>query len=270
MARLRIRIELNKGRRGIFLHKLGGIGEETAKFLRMLGEDLGLGESKRDWLAVNFRDGSVTFEVENAGQPTEPEACAYTLALRSVIDYVPPGRNLPASIRLATIKQYAQIAGSIDPDEHVSFGLYVNGEDDPTEWRMLSKQHAQELASYIDQPLQYEGWLQGRIHALYKGASPPYIQVRELSSGDLVKCIYKEKDYDVIVSLLHNKDAVVNIFGRVKARGSDGKIEEIRIDKAEEAPSMSEEEFERFFGCAPDMTGHMSTEEFIDKVRDGE
>ena len=105
------------------------------------------------------------------------------------------------------------------------------------------------------------------MHSLYKESEPPYFDVRELSSQQIVKCIYRPENYLQVVELLKSKDAVVLISGTIKARRIDRKIEEIRVEKMRSTEPLSDDEFSRLRGSAPDLTGDMSTEEFIESSR---
>lgn len=50
------------------------------------------------------------------------------------------------------------------------------------------------------------------------------------------------------------------------------RVEQVKIDKIDLADEISEQEFNDFFGCSPNFTGSLSTQEFIDQTRgrDGE
>jgi hypothetical protein len=76
--------------------------------------------------------------------------------------------------------------------------------------------------------------------------------------------------YDQIYRLFEDKDAVVNVSGDVKADRATGRIKEMRVQWAKSYPKLSDAEFNRLFGLAPDLTGDQSTSDFIDKMRDGD
>jgi hypothetical protein len=56
MAKIRIRVRLNKGRIGIPLYKLGAIVKETEAFFSMLGQDIELPGDKKQWLGLDFEN----------------------------------------------------------------------------------------------------------------------------------------------------------------------------------------------------------------------
>jgi hypothetical protein len=58
MAHLRLRIKLNKGKRGISLEKLERIVAETRKFLVASAQDLDV-TNPDSWVGVDFRNGSL-------------------------------------------------------------------------------------------------------------------------------------------------------------------------------------------------------------------
>jgi hypothetical protein len=45
------------------------------------------------------------------------------------------------------------------------------------------------------------------------------------------------------------------------------RVEQVKVDKIDPAHEMSEQEFNSFFGCAPNFTGQLTTQEFIDRIR---
>jgi hypothetical protein len=71
MRILRIRVELNKGRKGIPMHKLAALTDEIQKFFQRMGLDLGVSAPKDRWLAVKFGNGSVAFDAEYQGRIPE-------------------------------------------------------------------------------------------------------------------------------------------------------------------------------------------------------
>jgi hypothetical protein len=71
MPRVRVSIEISRGRIGVPLQKLGEIVRETETFLKMLAEDVELPGDKRQWLGLDFQSGSLKFVAEYA-TPVEP------------------------------------------------------------------------------------------------------------------------------------------------------------------------------------------------------
>lgn len=59
MARLKVRFSINKGRHGAPMAKLGKISEQAEKFLRSLAHDCEIPTKPGEWLAANFKNGSV-------------------------------------------------------------------------------------------------------------------------------------------------------------------------------------------------------------------
>ena len=110
--------------------------------------------------------------------------------------------------------------------------------------------------------------IQGIIHSLYKESSPPYFDARQLSTQDIVKCLYKQEDYRLVVNLLQRRDAVVIVSGLVEPRMRlDRKITEIRIERMRSTEPLSDAEFAKLQGAAPELTGRLSTDDFIERQR---
>src|SRR6266849_7663861 len=135
MSRLRIRMELNRGGAGVPLHKLASGVDEAQRFFRMLGEDVHIVKGSGVWLGCDFDNKSLNFTAEDVW-PVEP---AQILKFYAAFDGV-------TQLRRATIAQFARIADSIDEDELIGFGLYLNyQESEPSEWRSLSKREAMRI-----------------------------------------------------------------------------------------------------------------------------
>ena len=68
MATIRVRFQLNKGRMGAPLSKLGKIAGQAERFLRALATDANIDQSSGEWLALNFDNGSVSYDAEFQGK----------------------------------------------------------------------------------------------------------------------------------------------------------------------------------------------------------
>jgi Domain of unknown function (DUF4115) len=139
MARLRIRIELNRGGVGVPLHKLASVVDEAQKFFSLLTEDVQIDQTKGEWLGFDFGNESLNFTAEFVGPVTAEQVAAFHAAFDGT-----------TSLRRATISQFARITDAIEQDELIGFGLYLNDEGgDPTEWRCLSRRDALRITEEI-------------------------------------------------------------------------------------------------------------------------
>lgn len=263
MSDLRIPIILNKGRRGISLPKLARISYELQQFLSLLGEDLQI-EMGEGWLGTDFSNGSLRFTAEKVNQVEERKARAFKEAFRHIAQRRPDAR-----VRPSTVRQYAKIAEPMDIDEIVEFSLPKSDTDENNEWCELTKQEALLIASDVQEIVRSHGGIQGVIHSVFFGASPPHFQLRELSTGDLIKCIYRSrKQYDELAAVLKQQNAVVHVYGTIKTDFVNRQIEELRVEQIELAEDFSKEDFNRFVGSAPGLLGDQTLQEFIDDVRE--
>ena len=266
MARFRIRLEVHRSESGISLATLAKLPEEAMRLLKLLGEDVQITGLQSDWIATDFEDGSLLFTVESTGEADEDQVRTYRGALNSVISYEPK-TEAPAGIRNDTLAQYARLANSIASNESLRMGLFTNGSERPDEWRDISKQQSVGISEYFDELIESTGTVQGIVHSLYKESQPPYFDLRELSNEKLIKCRYPTQLYDKVVESLKKRDAIVIVQGEIKARRRDRKIDHIVVRQMKVAPELTEADLEDFFGCAPDFTGDLSTEEYISRMR---
>jgi TonB family protein len=139
MARLRVRLELNRHSAGVPLDKLASVVEETRKFFHLLAEDVRIETGRGEWVASDFDTGSLNFTAEYSGPVTAEQVRAFGAAFAGA-----------TSLRRATIAQFTRIADFLGEDELVGFGLYQSEEEtEPSEWRCLSKRDAQRFGQEI-------------------------------------------------------------------------------------------------------------------------
>ena len=147
MARLRIRIELNRGGVGVPLHKLASVVEEAQKFFYLLAEDIHVDQTQGDWLGFDFGNESLNFTAEFVGPVTAEQVAAFHAAFDGT-----------TSLRRTTIAQFARITESIEQDELIGFGLYMSDEgNEPTEWRCLSRRDALRITEEIQMLIEASG-----------------------------------------------------------------------------------------------------------------
>ena len=139
MARLRVRVELNRGGVGIPLHKLSSVVQEAEKFFQMLAEDVRIEKDRGEWLAFDFDNESLNFTAEYVGPASPEQVQAFAAAFDGT-----------TSLRRATIAQFTHITDAIGEDELIGFGLYhEDHETEPSEWRCLSRRDALRIADEI-------------------------------------------------------------------------------------------------------------------------
>jgi TonB family protein len=132
MARLRIRVELNRRVAGVPLDKMASVVEETRKFFYLLSEDVHIEAGRGEWLASDFDAESLNFTAEYSGPVSIEQAKAFGAAFSGA-----------TSLRKVTIAQFTRIAEFLGEDELVGFGLYQSDQEtEPGEWRCLSKRDA--------------------------------------------------------------------------------------------------------------------------------
>ncbi|HYL35969.1 MAG TPA: DUF4115 domain-containing protein [Bryobacteraceae bacterium] len=138
MARLRVRVELNRGGVGVPLHKLASVVHEAQTFFQMLAQDVHI-ENRGEWLGFDFDNESLNFTAEYVGPVSPEQVQAFCAAFDGV-----------TSLRRATIAQFTRIADAIGEDELIGFGLYQSDQEaEPGEWRCLSRRDALRIADEI-------------------------------------------------------------------------------------------------------------------------
>jgi hypothetical protein len=266
VALLRIRIELQRSSRGIEMPKLAELAREAQKFLKLVAEDVGL-DVDGTWVAQDFYNQGIGFDAAfQASDIDTPDVSSYLHAVEQVVSVGPESNWYVPRVRPATLLQSARIARIADDDELVRIGFY-NGDAPAVTWKPLHKSRAVALVEHFQELIEYRGMAQGVIHSLYKESQPPYFDLRDLASRELVKCFYQPSQYPDVHAALERKDAVVLVSGWIRVRRQDRQIREITIERIQSTKPLDRRQLEEFFGSAPGWTGDLSTEEFIDRVR---
>jgi hypothetical protein len=239
MSYLRLRITLNKGKRGISLEKLEQVVEEMRKFLYSMGDDLDLTEPT-NWVGVDFKNSSLEFTNEyhlsvDTARLTRFNGAIITLA-RS---------EYPPSLSASTSEHFFNVASLLDSDEIADIAVF--SEDGNPISHEISRRTAT-LARFIDVlPFrQTAGAVQGKIHSLYKESRPPHFMLRELSTGNLIKCVYGVDDYPAIIKALEDRDQVLHVRGTVVTDTRERNIDHVIVKQILLAGSYGFEDVENF------------------------
>ena len=267
MTRIRLKIELNPGGVGVRLDKLAKISNAVEKFIRLLAQDAGAEPHVGDFVAKEFYDGSFGSIIEYAGDVDPAAVAKFNGGLRFFADFKDPHRYINGDFNPSTVRQFIELGTVIDADEIVRFRIIdADAPASAAEWKSVTKLTTLNVDFAYNQEYRYEGALQGRLGTWYKDAG--YFNLRELTTESVVKCFYSGEMYDQVYRLYEDKNAIVNLSGRVVMDRATGSINEVRVHWVKTYAPLSNSEFEKFFGLAPDLTGDLSTAEYIDKMRD--
>jgi hypothetical protein len=259
MAELKIKLEVNRGRKGVPLKRLIRIADEARKFLEMFAKDTQLGEG--EWIAERFTNGSVGYDNTFFGETTRKSLVQAQKALAHITDPKRTSDDLGYGLSRETFFQYGKIAESLPIDDVMSIGLY-NGHDEP-EWRELSRRRFLEIEQEITERATHYGGVKGVITAFFKSFNTVWIH--ELSTRARVICKFQPSEYEKIWKLLESKDAIVNVEGWITHLPSQER--HLTIETISPVVQYIEGDLEKFFGIDPDFTGAMSTGEYIDGLR---
>ena len=267
MANFRIRVGLNRGRGPVSFKQLSTLTDEINSFLRRLGEDAGLSEGANQWLATKVEDGSFLSDAEPDIE-VSPEVGSH---LERMMEAIVRGDSLAAQaqgISERTRLEYANLAKRAESTHiPVELGIYGSASGDGLAWHRVTSEKAQLLTDNVSTHVEYMGAIQGVIHAWFKESQDPHFQLREFAQNQLIKCYYRAEHYADLLRAVAQKDERVNVAGIFRASRIDKSIESVRVTKIKNSVEFSDADFERFFGCAPAMTGDLDSADFISHVR---
>jgi hypothetical protein len=268
MSHVRVRFKLNPGRDGIALGKLSKQSENIENFLRSISADLGIPNEPGQWLAKDFKNGSVFTTTEHQAVVDASLAADFNGLLIDLIKHKPKLTQAPSKISLATLERFADLRSCLELDEAIGIGLFEPDTDKKPKWFNVSRLHLEDIAASVEAETTYVGAVIGETHEWNKGAKQPYIIIRDIASEELVKCSYRDSDYKKVASLFDSKDAVITVYGTIVFNRITGKSEVVSADDFEVSPEFSRSDYEAFFGCAPGLTGDKTSEEFIGRGDD--
>jgi hypothetical protein len=267
MSRLRVRIVLNEGGEGVPLSQLTDVADEAEKFFRYLAEDVGVNVRRADWLARNFDNRSVRFDVEREAMITLDQAKEFNSKFDHINRIKSERGQLNGEVSYRTVVQFTRVARALGPHEKVTFGLYrPEGEEDeqPFRWASLTKREAELLAYHLAEEVTYRGSLHGAIHNV--GVEELWFQLRRTGSEELVRCEFRESLYEQIIESCRRRHARVYVHGMITARRVDREISKVIADRIKVAPVLSDERYQSFFGADPNYAGDINSEDFAERA----
>ena len=271
MARIKLKFKLNPGREGVALGKLSKQTENIELFLRSLASDLGLDGSTDMWSAKDFKNGSCIYEVNfdavvDDAVVAEFNECATSLALAAIGSAKSSEKlisKIPQKISFETRERFTNLREKLDHNEPLGICFFDAKSKNPWKWNFIDKLQFEELSRSVEKEIKYYGSVMGFAYEWTPGADKPFIIIRELNSGDLVKCLYRDEDYSKIATIFQKKKSVVIVSGEITLNQITNKHEVTSANDFECAPEFNQDDYEKFFGCAEGLSGNLSSAEFI-------
>lgn len=231
MPRIKVRVEIKKGGAGVKLHQLADISEQCLLFLTMLCKDAGISVDREQWIALNFDNQSVDYDCEAETEVEPRRVLDYNMGLKAVASENFASPDLPFQLRQGTIRQFSNIAASLDVNQLIQFGVYNDPRNESVEKLPLTKEKALRIQKQVPEFVEYYGAIQGVIHALLKESDDPHITVREQVSRSLVKCYFSKEHYAEIVGLLRDREAIVYTEGRISENVISGALVSMQSER---------------------------------------
>lgn len=265
MANFRIRVGINRGRGPVDYSDISSLTQEINQFLRLLGQDAGLSDDENRWTATHIKDGSFL----STGIPGNVSA-QESSRMGMMADAILQGNSVEArdlGVREQTTLQFKKLAIKASKSVPIEFGLYKSSRARIPKWRAISVECAESLVANTQPFVDYEGAIQGVIHAWYKESSEPHFDLRERAKNALVRCYYTASLYEEILKSLVVPDAQIHVAGLLRANRIDRSIESIKVRRIKKPVAFSDSDFEQFFGSAPNLTGELDSASFVASVR---
>lgn len=267
MPNIRVRFKLNPGREGIAFSKLAKHAEGIENLLSSIAEDIGLLPEQNQWLGKEFRNGSLFSTAENQMLANDYQVSIFNEIISNLIKFsTKSSKELLDKISLKTLKYFADLRIPLEIDEIIGIGIYEKGKEKPRFYN-VSKLKLEAVAKSIDIETSYIGSVIGNTYEWTKGAKEPFIKIRDVATDELIKCYYDDKDYRKVAKLFEIKDALVIISGNIIYNRFSEKTEVAKATDFEIAPVLTQEQYESFFGSAPNLTEGIDSATYIRNLR---
>jgi hypothetical protein len=267
MPHLRLRLRLNPGRHGTPLDQLGDFATQAEKFLRSFASDLGVSVAKGEWIATDFRNESTSWDTEYV-HPVEPAVNEAGMRALDVLTSEDPYLGCNQGLfSYSTLSEFSRLGRGMDPDEFFLIGIYETDASEQPNWREVTYRKVAEIRKFLETPLVAYGSVQGVLHALFTGPKPPFLHLRPLDGGELVKCIYEPSKYRMIHEATVDAATVLNVYGDIYWDRGTNTIQQVIVKDIEAVQPLTADEFEALFGSMPDATRGMSTDQYIAWIR---
>lgn len=243
MANLRLQIELNKGKRGISLDKLEKVVQEMRRFLVSMSDDIELLEPP-SWIGVDFTNGSLGFASEYSYDVAATKLARFNETIIALAR-----SEFPQTVRKSTANQFFELASTLDQGEVVDIAVF---DESNARIPMQITERTAVLARMIDVlPFRETiGSIQGKIHSLYKESKPhPYFTLRELSTANLIKCVYEIDVYPAIIKALAEIDQVIHVRGAIMSDTRGHSIHQVKVNEILLADPYGYGDVEKFLGA---------------------
>jgi hypothetical protein len=240
--------------------KLGRISEQAEKFFRALAVDCKIATKPGDWLAANFKNGSVEYDAEFQDDVNSADVQIFSRQIEALADYDPEGDGLNFAVSPATVLEYSKIGALIDPDEFIGIGIYPIRGGRPR-WRNITYSAASAIRRHIETPIPTYGAAQGILHAWFKEVPEPNFQLRELSTDTLIKVFYPATLYAAVADAVRERATMLMVSGNMLFDRATAKAIELRAEKIQKLGMLSTAEFEDFFGSAPEFVADLGDDQ---------
>ncbi len=272
----RIRIKIDRdGEKGISMSQLIEISDRLLSFIRSLCDYCNIEFRKEDWIALRFQNRSLDYNTINSNIDVNS---SFWMQARNVINLIDDSSNMAIKNINKPYKSLLDIADPISFNQKIRIGIFGNSSnkwsdsvnvklDKNTQIRKI-KEMKNFLPTKDFEEECYIGTIKGTLYSWQKEIDEPFIKVRELVTGKLISCYYDEQEYESIFKLFKNKESIALISGFMQIDVEDKKIVSIKIRRVDIAPEFEASDWDKFFGCAPQLTKGLSSGQYIEGLYD--
>ena len=236
------------------------------RMVSQLDRDLITGKPQpREWLVSGTRIGSFVLELDPPILIGDEVAAQVDTATTLVngIEYLDREQELPLELREASLRQLQAVAGSLrngNNEYEIEVTSIATGQTARISHGMAKKINQLLLKERIS-----VGSIEGKLELISVHEGSRKFNVYQDVTGKAVQCDLPRDMEKQVIDALGNRVIVSGTIHRnLEGLPVRVRMEKIRVLRSvEEAPSLDE-----LMGSIPDLTGHLTTEEFIGTMRD--
>ena len=235
------------------------------KMISQVDRDLaGTNSALREWIVSDTQIGSFTLELDPPPLPAELGVGTDTATtLVKGIDYLEREQRVPLELREGALRRLQAVAGSLRSGDDEYEVLITSKATDDT------ARISHPMAKQINQLLQKErisvGSIEGKLELISVHEGSRKFNVYHDVTGRAVQCDLPRDLERQVVEALGNR---VIVSGAIH-RNLNGTPVRVRVEGLRVLPVRSEEPtIDELMGSIPDLTGDLSTEEFVRMIRD--
>ncbi len=275
METIKIELDFFQGQAELPLYRLGELIEKSVDLFVAVCGEIGIPCNSNDWKISGISSGSLmglgACSVEATPRQMEEFNARYEMAVVEEDEEESGGAKI---VELSEVKKRASyLKKLIHKNERIRYGLHKVDAPGQVRWIDARAGAENKQIAKPKKTVDYDGGMRVAVTSLVLDPpEKPYAICRDLAGGQPVKCFIRHEHItDYIAPALKETDErqlpIFVVEGRVRENLITG-TRSITASVVTPLPAFDEALFKKLRGTMPNLTGKMTTGEFIEWMRD--